>query len=126
MSIAHKLVLYAALLFVGISLIVPGLLEIIKTQAGIPGLIPETVVAKNQFRALHGMMLGLGLLAIWACMDLADAKHLVMAIGLVLLMVALARIYSFWNDGAPDAASFIYVALELSFAGLFMLWPPGS
>jgi len=126
MSIAHKLVLYAALLFVGISLIVPGLLEIIKTQAGIPGLIPETAAAKNQFRALHGMMLGLGLLAIWACMDLVNAKNLVMAIGLVLLLVALARIYSFWNDGSPGVAAWLYAALELLLAGLFMLWPPGS
>jgi len=126
MSIVHKLVLYAALLFVGISLVVPGLQEIIKTQAGIPGLVPETMAAKNQFRALQGMMLGLGLLAFWACIDLHNAKILVMAIGLVLLMVALARIYSFWSDGAPGTASFIYVVLELSFAGLFLLWPPSG
>lgn len=126
MSITHKLVLYAALLFVGSSLVVPGLLEMIKSQAGIPGLVPETAVAKNQFRALQGMMVGLGLLALWACLDLSGAKKLVMAIGLVLLVVALARIYSFWRDGLPGAAVWLYGALELLFAGLFLLWPPAS
>lgn len=123
MSITHKLVLYAALLFVGSTLVVPGLLEIIKNQAGIPGLVPETAAAKNQFRALQGMMVGL---AFWACLDLPGAKNLVMAIGLVLLVVALSRIYSFWHDGLPGMAVRFYAALELLFAGLFLLWPPAS
>ncbi len=126
MSIVHKLVLYAALLFVGISLVVPGLMEVIKTQAGIPGLVPETTAAKNQFRALQGMMLGLGLLALLACLDLCNAKTLVMAVGLVLLTVALARIYSFWSDGSSGVVVWIYAALELLFAGLFLLWPPNG
>lgn len=70
MTIIHKLILYGLLGLLGASLVIPGLIEMLKQQPGIPGLAPVTPDAKNQFRALNGMMVGVGIIALWACLDL--------------------------------------------------------
>ena len=124
MSLLHKLLLYSSLGFVGISLVIPGLIEIIKTQPGSPGLVPETIDAKNQFRALNGMMTGIGLMALAACFELEKARFLVLALGGILLLVFAARMYSIIIDGLPGFMTTVYAAIELSPAIIFIVWPP--
>ena len=126
MSILHKLVLFASLGFLGISLVIPGLIEIFKLQAGSPGLLPETVNAKNQLRALNGLMTGLGFLALWACVDLERSRILVLALGGILLLVVIARFYSFFADGSPGLMTWVYGIIELLLAVIFIVWPPGE
>lgn len=124
MALAHKVLLCAALIFLGISLIIPGLIEVLKPQPGIPGLIPETLSAKNQLRALNAVMTAVGFLALWACFDLENAQTLILVLGSILLLVSAARIYSILVDGDPGFMSRIYLLIELGLAALFLIWPP--
>ncbi|WP_426415083.1 DUF4345 domain-containing protein [Aestuariirhabdus sp. LZHN29] len=124
MILLHKLVLYGLLGSLALSLVLPGLVELLRVPPGTPGLALETADGKNQFRALHGMMVGVGLLALWACVDLDNARLLVMAIGAVLAVSALGRGYSLWADGVPGAMSQLYLVVELVIAAVFLLWPP--
>ena len=124
MSLLHKLLLYSSLGFVGISLVIPGLIEIIKTQPGSPGLVPETMDAKNQFRALNGMMTGIGLMALAACIELEKARVLVLALGGIMLLVFAARMYSIIIDGNPGLMTIVYATVELLLSLIFLMWPP--
>ena len=124
MTLLHKVVLYSLLAFLSLSLVLPGLVELFKSQPGSPGLIPASLDAKNQFRALQGMMVGLGLLALWACLDLERARTLVLALGVVLSVLVAARFYSLMIDGMPGLMTVAYLAVEGVMAGVFLLWPP--
>lgn len=126
MSLLHKLVLLASLGFLGLSLVIPGLIEIFKLQPGSPGLLPETVNTKNQLRALNGMMAGFGFIALWACVDLENSRTLVLSLGSMLFLVVIARIYSFFVDGMPDLMTWVYVIIEIFLALVFIIWPPGE
>ncbi|MGR9115274.1 MAG: DUF4345 domain-containing protein [Gammaproteobacteria bacterium] len=126
MDLTHKFVLYAALGFLGVSLILPGLYEIIKN---IPDNGPSTPVssdAKNQLRALNGMMMGVGIMALWTCFYLEQSRSLIIVLGYILLMVAAARIYSVVVDGLPSAMTWSYLAIELVLGSLFLMWPPSQ
>ena len=126
MSVLHKLILYGSLAFLGISLVIPGLIEMFKLQPGSPGLLAETTDAKNQLRALNGLMTGLGFLALWACVDLERSRILVLALGGILLLVVIARFYSFFADGSPGLMTWVYGIIELLLAVIFIVWPPGE
>ncbi len=80
--------------------------------------------AKNQFRALHGMMAGLGILALWACLDIEGARALVMGLGVIMATLVVARGYSIIVDGMPGTMSMVYLVVELTLALVFLLWPP--
>ena len=120
----HKLLLYGSLAFLGFSLVIPGLIEMFKLQPGSPGLLAETTEAKNQLRALNGMMTGVGFLALWACIDLQHSRMLVLSLGGILLLVVIARGYAMIVDGLPNLMTGVYVILELMLSLLFLLWPP--
>ncbi|MGR9100709.1 MAG: DUF4345 domain-containing protein [Gammaproteobacteria bacterium] len=124
MSLIHKLVLYASLLVLGLSLVVPGLIEMVKPQPGNTELLPGSVDAKNHFRALNGMMIGIGIIAFWACFDLGQARTLIFTLGCILLLVVIARLYSLIVDGSPSSATWLYLFFELFFAVVFLAWPP--
>lgn len=124
MNLNHKIILYSALGFLGFCLIIPGLIEIFKNPPGGSGLVTETIDAKNQLRALNGMMTGIGFIALYACAYLENSRVLVLALGWLLLMVAAARIYSLFIDGCCSLTSWLYLAVEFSLALLFLLWPP--
>ena len=124
MTLIHKLVLYASLIFLGLSLAIPGLIEMFKTQQGSSGFLPETIDAKNHFRALNGMMIGVGIIALWACIDLAHSKVLIFMLGCILLLVVTARLYSFIVDGSPGLTTWFYLIIELLLAIIFLTWPP--
>ncbi|MGR9052569.1 MAG: DUF4345 domain-containing protein [Gammaproteobacteria bacterium] len=124
MAFIHTLILYSGLGVLGIGLVLPGLMEIFK-NVPVNGLYhPATVDAKNQLRALNGMMTGVGLMAIWICFDLEASRQLVIGLGSILLTVAAARLLSFVIDGIPSPATWAYMAVELILGGLFLLWPP--
>ena len=126
MVLVHKLVLYALLGFLGISLVFPGLMELFKVQPGSSDLVLTTTDAKNQFRALHGMMAGLGILAFWACLDIESSRGLVLGLGVIMAMLVIARGYSIFVDGMPGMMNLVYLVVELALAMVFVLWPPPS
>ncbi len=80
--------------------------------------------AKNQFRALNGMMTGIGLMALAACIELEKARFLVLALGGILLLVFAARMYSIIIDGNPGLMTIVYATVELLLALIFFMWPP--
>ncbi len=124
MILLHKLVLYGLLGFLGVSLLLPGLIELFKVQPGSSDMVLTTTDARNQFRALHGMMAGLGILAFWACLDIEGARSLVLGLGVIMAMLVMARGYSIVVDGMPGTMSMVYVVVELTLALVFLLWPP--
>ena len=124
MILLHKLVLYGLLLFLGITLVYPGLMELFKVQPGGPDIALNTTDARNQFRALHGMMAGVGVLALWACLNLEQSHDLVLGLGMIMAILALARGYSMIVDGVPGMMSLLYFATELILASVFLFWPP--
>lgn len=87
MILLHKLVLYALLLFLGISLVYPGLMELFKTQPG----SSDFADTKNQFRALHGTMAGVGMLVLWICLDLEHRRDIVLRLGIIMGMLVIVR-----------------------------------
>ncbi len=124
MLLLHKLVLSGLLGVLGVSLLFPGLLELFKVHPGTSGVSLNTVDAKNQFRALHGMMAGVGIIALWACIDLANARNLVLGLGVIMAMLVIARSYSMLADGIPGQTSWLYLSVEMLFAVVFLFWPP--
>ena len=124
MILLHKFVLYGLLGFLGINLVFPGLMELFKVQPGSSDLVLTTTDAKNQFRALHGMMAGLGILAFWACLDIESSRGLVLGLGVIMAMLVIARGYSMLVDGMPGMMSLVYLVTELALALVFLLWPP--
>jgi len=87
-------------------------------------MVLTTTDARNQFRALHGMMAGLGILAFWACMDIESSRNLVLGLGAIMAMLVMARGYSLLVDGMPGTMSMVYFVAELALALIFLLWPP--
>jgi len=124
MVLLHKIVLYGLLGFLGISLVFPGLIALFKSPPGGPDLLLNTTDAQNQFRALHGMMAGVGILALWACLDIENARTLVLGLGVIMAMLAVARGYSLIVDGVPGAISLVYLVTEVALALAFLVWPP--
>ena len=124
MILIHKLALYSLLGFLGISLIFPGLMELFKVPPGEPDYVLNTTDARNQFRALHGMMTGLGIIALCACWDLESSRSLVLGLGVIMAVLVVARSYSMLMDGIPGIMSLVYIAAELFLALVFLLWPP--
>ncbi len=124
MILLHKFVLYGLLGFLGISLLLPGLIELFKVRPGNSGILSTNTDARNQFRALHGMMAGLGILAFWACLDIEGSRNLVLGLGVIMAMLVIARGYSIIVDGLPGTMSMVYLVVELTLALVFLLWPP--
>lgn len=124
MSIAHMSVLYALLSLLGVSLIGPGLSGVFRPNIGRTWLIAERADAKNHLRGLNAMMAALGMVALWACWDLEGSRLLVLALGVVMAMLVVARLYSWLIDGPPGATSQTYLVIEALLAAVFLLWPP--
>lgn len=117
-------VLYALLGLLGLSLVGPGLAGVFQPKAGRTWLIADAVDAHSHLRGLNAMMAGLGMMALWACWDLAASRQLVLALGLVLVVIVVARLYSLLLDGAPGGTTLTYLAVEGLLAAVFLLWPP--
>lgn len=124
MTSKHKYTLRAGLLLLAVSLIIPSLIEIFHTNLTQPVLFNQTVDLLNQYRALHAMMLSLGLISLWACMIVERARMLVIALGIVMLCLVVARSFSLWFDGIPGWNTLAYQLTELLLAALFLRWPP--
>ena len=126
MTIYHKLVLYGLLGLVGLSLAVPGVAGIFKLGVGQSSLAAVSLEGKNQLRAVNAMMAALGVIALWACLDLVRFRYLVTALGVVMLLVVIARVYSLVVDGLPRPTFFVYLSVEGVAGVVFLLWaPPG-
>ncbi|MCU7797163.1 MAG: DUF4345 domain-containing protein [Candidatus Thiodiazotropha sp. (ex Myrtea spinifera)] len=118
----HKLALQPLLFIFGLSLLVPGLVEMFTLTLAVTD---ERAISQiNQSRALHGMMAGLGLLSCMACFYLEQARILVMEIGFTLVLVVVGRLYSLFIDGLPDKVTFFYLVIETFLALFFLFLPP--
>jgi uncharacterized protein YjeT (DUF2065 family) len=124
MSAVHQAILYASLVFLGLSLVVPGLMDTLGPTTGSKWLIAVNVDAKAHLRGLNGMMIAIGAIALWACWDLPNARSLVEALGAVLVFVAAARIYSMVVDGFPNLTGKLYLGVEAALGAIFLAWPP--
>lgn len=118
----HKWMLTALLMSFGMSLLVPGLIEMFSTMLTVTDM--ETLSQINQRRALYGMMAGLGLVSCMACYRLAQARILVIGIGSTLALVVVGRLYSLLIDGLPDGVTFFYLFVETLLAVIFLRLPP--
>lgn len=126
MSATHMSVLYALLSMLGLSLIFPGLAGVFRPKIGSTWLIAEKADAKNHLRGLNAMMTALGMVALWACWDLEGSRLLVLALGVVMAALVVARLYSWLIDGPPGATSHTYLVIEALLAAVFLFWPPPS
>ena len=124
MTIFHRLVLYGLLGLVGLSLAIPGLVGIFKPGVGQSSLAAASLEGKNQLRAVNAMMGALGVIALWACLDLVRFRYLVTALGVVMLLVVIARVYSLIVDGLPGRMFFVYLSVEAVAGMVFSLWAP--
>jgi hypothetical protein len=124
MSAAHQAILYVLLVFLGLSLVVPGLTDTLRPTTGRKWLIAVDVGAKGHLRGLNGMMTAIGAIALWACWDLPHARPQVEALGAVMVFVAAARIYSIVVDGLPNLTGKLYLGVEAGLGTIFLGWPP--
>ncbi len=124
MSAAHMAVLYSLLVLLGLILIGPGLVSAFRPRVGLTWLIAEAPDAKSHLRGLNAMMAALGMVALWACWDLENARGQVMALGLVMAVLVVNRLYSLLLDGIPGSHTFITLGLEALLAAVFLGWPP--
>ena len=124
MSAAHMAVLYSLLVLLGLSLIGPGLAGAVRPGIGRTWLIADAPDAKSHLRGLNAMMAGLGMVALWACWDLENARGLVLALGLVMAVLVVTRLYSLMVDGSPGSHTIIYLGVEVLLAAVFLGWPP--
>jgi len=120
----HKYTLAFLLLFLGLSLIIPGMMNMLRPSMSGDVIIAESISGKNHLRAVNAMIASIGILAIWACIDIAHSRQLVIGLGIVLLFLAAARTYSIIIDGIPSYSLIIYLIIESLMAILFILWPP--
>jgi len=124
MTLVHKIVLWGLLGFLGLSLLVPGLMNVARRDQGTVWLIAETVDARNHLRALNAMMAALGAVALWACWDVERARLAVIGLGVVMAALVAARVYSIVIDGWPSPTTLVYLACEAVMAAVFLAWPP--
>jgi len=124
MSAAHQAILYVSLVFLGLSLLVPGFVDTLRPTTGSKWLIAADVDAKGHLSGLNGMMTAIGSIALWACWDLPNARSLVEALGSVMAFVAAARAYSMAVDGVPNLAGKLYFGVEAALGAIFLGWPP--
>ncbi len=124
MSAAHMAVLYSLLVLLGLSLIGPGLAGAFRPRIGLTWLIAEATDAKSHLRGLNAMMAALGMVALWACWDLESARGQVLALGLLMAVLVVTRLYSLLVDGPLGAHALIYLGLESLLAAVFLGWPP--
>ncbi len=125
MSGLQALILYALLGLLGLSLLVPGLVEVLRAAPGTDsGLATLTVAGRSHLRGLNAMMAALGLVALWACWDLEHARTQVLVLGLVMAMVVAGRLCSLWQDGFPGPVTAGYLLVEVVMAVAFLGWPP--
>jgi hypothetical protein len=97
---------------------------VFRLSEGSKWLFAETVDARNHLRALNGMMTALGLVALWACWDITQARGLVISLGLVMVALVVARIYSMMIVGLPGSLTMLYLIVEVLMATVFLTWPP--
>ena len=124
MSVIHKIALYASLVVLGLSLLIPGMMGVVRPGTGTPGLVTTSIDAANHVRAMNGMMAAIGFVALWSWFDLQRARPLVLALGVLMVALVVARACSIAIDGMPSAATKRYLAIELIFGIIFLARAP--
>jgi hypothetical protein len=118
----NRVVLYGLLGLLGADLLLSGLFGVFAPGTGDSRLVAQSVEARNQLRAFYGMMAALGAVALRSCFDLVRFRHVISALGVVMALVAVARIYSLIADGRPGGMFFLYLAVEALMSVIFLTW----
>ena len=121
-----RVILYGLLGLLGADLLISGLLGVFAPGTGDTRLVAQSVEARNQLRAFYGMMAALGPVALRSCFDLVRFRHVIGALGVVMALVVVARIYSLIVDGRPGGMFLLYLAVEGLMAVVFLAWAPRS
>ena len=124
MTTLHKYTLWFLLTFLGLSLIIPGLMNMLRPSPEGDVIFAHSISGKNHLRAVNAMIAAVGVLAIRACIDVDHSRQLVLGLGIILLFLVLARVYSLFVDGIPSVNIIIYLLIEFIMAMVFLLWPP--
>ena len=111
-------------MLLGLSLIGPGLAGALRHGIGRTWLIADAPDARSHLRGLNAMMAALGMVALWACWDLENARGMVLALGLIMAVLVVTRLYSMLIDGPPGSHTLIYLGVEVLLAAVFLGWPP--
>ena len=122
----NRVVFYGLLGLLGADLLISGLMGVFAPGTGDSRLVAQSVEARNQLRAFYGMMAALGALALRSCFDLVRFRHVICALGVVMALVVVARIYSLIVDGRPGGMFLLYLAVEGLMAVVFLAWAPRS
>jgi len=120
----HRLMLYTLLAMAAAGLVLPGVINISRSDGGHSDLVAKTADARNHLRGLNGMLAAIGIIALWAMIDIQRSRNLVMALGVVMAGVVLARLFSLIKDGAPAPITWFYLAVEAVMAVVFLGFPP--
>ncbi len=114
------------LVLFGVSLFLPGLVELLPLSIEWHGVMLDPVEAKHQFRVLHAMMAALGMVALYSCIDIVRYRLLIRALAVVLSCVVAARFYSMFLDGVPSALTLAYLVIEVVIVIILFRWVPGE
>jgi len=120
----NRVTLYSLLGLLGADLLVSGLFGVFAPGTGDTRLVAQSVEARNQLRAFYGMMAALGAVALRSCFDPVRFRHVIGALGIVMALVVVARIYSLIADGRPGGMFFLYLAFEALMSVIFLTWAP--
>jgi len=125
MSLGQKLILYATLGLLCLSLLLPGLWEVFRSSPGHPHLLAQHVDALNQLRAYNGMVAAVGLLSGIAIFNIESNRTLILTLAFILIFLTISRLISVLIDGMPGLWTLIYIVIESLIALiLFVFRPP--
>ncbi len=91
------------------------------TGAGFLGE-PAGPATQSHLRYLSGLLLGLGLLALWCASDLARRGQVFQALCAVVTLGGLARLLGVGLDGPPPWPHLLALGMELGVVPLLWLW----
>lgn len=91
------------------------------TGAGFLGE-PAGPATDSHLRYLSGLLLGLGLLALWCAADLARRGQVFQALAFVVAVGGLARLLGLALAGTPPLPHLLALGMELGVVPLLWLW----
>ena len=127
MPFFHKLILYITLGFLCLSLMLPGLWEVLRSTPNQSGLVAQHVDALHQLRAYNGMVAAVGFISGITIFNLERNRDLIIVLAMIMLFLATSRTISLFFDGVPGLLTLVYILTEILIAMiLFVFLPPNK
>lgn len=87
-----------------------------------PGFAGDAAAAESHGRYLSGLLLGLGLLAVWCAGDLRGRGAVFDALGFAVVVGGIARLLGAALAGPPPWPHLLALAMELLVTPALVLW----